>query len=41
MTEELRDNAQKIIKAIDQGDVRVRAMNRVIKEMEELSEKKD
>ena len=41
MTEELRDNAQKIIKAIDRGDVRVRAMNRVIKEMEELSEDKD
>ena len=41
MTEELRDKAQKMVTAIDKGDVRVRAMNKAIKEMEELSEDKD
>ena len=41
MTDELRDKAQKMVKAIDEGDVRVRAMNRAIREMEELSEDKD
>ena len=41
MTDELRDKAQKMVTAIDKGDVRVRAMNKAIKEMEELSEDKD
>ena len=40
MTADLRDKAQKILKAIDSGETRVRAMNRVIKEMEELTEDK-
>ena len=41
MTEDLRKKAQQIMNAIDEGDVRVRAMNRVIRQMEELSEDKD
>ncbi len=41
MTDKLRDKARKMVEAIDEGDVRVRAMNRAIKEMEELSEDKD
>lgn len=41
MTDDLRKKAQQIMNAIDEGDVRVRAMNKAIKEMEELNDDRD